>query len=34
MWNAGLDESQAWIKITDYWLRNVNNLRYAQMTQS
>ena len=26
MWNAGLDEPQAGIKITQ---RNINNLRYA-----
>ena len=26
MWNAGLDEAQAGIKITR---RNINNLRYA-----
>ena len=26
MWNAGLDETQAGIKITR---RNINNLRYA-----
>ena len=26
MWNAGLDESQAGIKIAE---RNINNLRYA-----
>ena len=29
MWNAGLDESQAGIKIAG---RNVNNLRYANDT--
>ena len=29
MWNAGLDEAQAWIKIA--W-RNINNLRYADDT--
>ena len=29
MWNAGLDESQAGIKITR---RNINNLRYADDT--
>ena len=29
MWNAGLDEAQAGIKITG---RNVNNLRYADDT--
>ena len=29
MWNAGLDEAQARIKIT--W-RNINNLRYADDT--
>ena len=29
MWNAGLDEAQAGIKIA--W-RNVNNLRYANET--
>ena len=29
MWNAGLDESQAGIKIAG---RNVNNLRYADDT--
>ena len=29
MWNAGLDESQARIKITG---RNINNLRYADDT--
>ena len=28
-WNAGLDESQAGIKITR---RNINNLRYADDT--
>ena len=28
MWNAGLDEAQAGIKIAG---RNINNLRYAQM---
>ena len=27
MWNAGLDESQAGIKIIG---RNINNLRYAE----
>ena len=26
MWNAGMDESQAGIKIAE---RNINNLRYA-----
>ena len=26
MWNAGLDEAQAWIKIAR---RNINNLRYV-----
>ena len=26
MWNAGLDEAQAGIKVTG---RNINNLRYA-----
>ena len=26
MWNAGLDEAQAWIKIAG---RNINNFRYA-----
>ena len=26
MWNAGLDEAQAWIQIAG---RNINNLRYA-----
>ena len=26
MWNAGLDEAKAWIKIVR---RNINNLRYA-----
>ena len=26
MWNAGLDEAQAGIKISE---RNINNLRYA-----
>ena len=29
MQNAGLDESQAWIKIAR---RNINNLRYADTT--
>ena len=29
MWNAGLEEAQAGIKIT--W-RNINNLRYADDT--
>ena len=29
MWNAGLDESQAGIKIAR---RNINNLRYADNT--
>ena len=29
MWNAGLDESQAGIKIVG---RNINNLRYADYT--
>ena len=29
MWNAGLDESQAAIKISG---RNINNLRYADDT--
>ena len=29
MWNAGLDETQAGIKITR---RNINNLRYADDT--
>ena len=29
MWNAGLDESQAGIKING---RNINNLRYADDT--
>ena len=29
MWNARLDEAQAWIKITG---RNINNLRYARDT--
>ena len=29
MWKAGLDESQAGIKITG---RNINNLRYAEDT--
>ena len=29
MWNAGLDEAQAGIKIAG---RNINNLRYAEMT--
>ena len=29
MWNAGLDETQAGIKIAD---RNINNLRYADDT--
>ena len=28
MWNAGLDEAQAGIKIA----RNINNLRYAEDT--
>ena len=29
MWNASLDEAQAWIKIAG---RNINNLRYADDT--
>ena len=29
MWNAGLDEAQAEIKIAE---RNINNLRYADDT--
>ena len=29
MWNAGLDEAQAWIKISG---RNINNLKYADNT--
>ena len=29
MWNAGLDESQAWIKIAR---RNINNLRHVDDT--
>ena len=29
MWNAGVDESQAGIKIAE---RNINNLRYADDT--
>ena len=29
MQNAGLDEAQAWIKISG---RNINNLRYAYVT--
>ena len=29
MWNAGLDEAQAGIKIAR---RNINNLRYAEAT--
>ena len=29
MWNAGLEEVQAWIKIAG---RNINNLRYADDT--
>ena len=29
MQNAGLDEAQAWIKISG---RNINNLRYADVT--
>ena len=29
MWNAGLDEAQAWIEIIG---RNINNLRYADDT--
>ena len=29
MWNAGLDEAQAGIKISE---RNINNLRYADDT--
>ena len=29
MWNAGLDDSQAGIKISG---RNINNLRYADDT--
>ena len=28
-WNAGLDDSQAWLKIAG---RNINNLRYAADT--
>ena len=31
IWNASLDESQAGIKIAG---RNINNLRYALMTES
>ena len=31
MWNAGLDEAQAGIKIAK---RNINNLRYADDTTS
>ena len=30
MWNTGLDDSQAWIKIARR--RNVSNLRYADDT--
>ena len=29
MWNAGLDEAQAWMKIAG---RNINNLRYIDGT--
>ena len=29
MWNAGLDEAQAWINTAG---RNINNLRYAEDT--
>ena len=29
MWNAGLDESQAWVEIAR---RNINNLKYAYDT--
>ena len=29
MWNAGLNEAQAWIKIAR---RNINNLRYTDAT--
>ena len=29
MWNAGLDEAQAWIKIAR---RNISNFRYADDT--
>ena len=29
MWNAGLDEAQAWIKIAG---KNINNLRYVDDT--
>ena len=29
MWNAGLDEAQAWMKIAG---RNINNLGYADDT--
>ena len=29
MWNAGLDEAQAWIKVAR---KNTNNLRYADDT--
>ena len=29
MWNAGLDEAQAWIKIAG---RNINNLKYSDDT--
>ena len=29
MWNAGLDETQAWNKFAG---RNINNLRYANET--
>ena len=31
MWNAGLDDARAGIKIARYW-RNINNLRYADDT--
>ena len=31
MWNAGLDEAQAWNKIAG---RNINNLRYADDTMA
>ena len=30
MWNAGLDEAQAWIKVAR---KNTNNLRYADDTK-
>ena len=34
MWNAGLDETQAGIKVDSPWSqgRNINNLRYVDDT--